>query len=214
VRLPPLVALTVLSLAASGCGYRSLVQQDEGVRAAWSELAGELQRRTDLVPNLMSAVQELTAHEAPAVRAVNEAQARALSMQHTPGLSGDAAALARLEAAEADLSRALEALLVIAGRYREIESDPAFREFSSELATTQERLARALAEYVDRVQRYNGAVQSFPSSLTARLLDLSVRPNLPSAAAAPVIPPVAPGSPAPSAPYAAARPAAAAPSGI
>jgi len=197
----------------SGCGYHSLLQQDEQVRAAWSEVTNELQHRTDLVSSLVGALPSLAAHEQQrALHAVTEAEAKAVSAQLTPELSNDPAALARLETAEAELSRALSGLVAIAERYREVDADPAFHELRAELTATQGRVARALGEYVDCVRRYNTTVQSFPSSLTARLMQLSARPNLTTESAPPILPPMPPAVAAAgqALPATAARPAAAA----
>jgi LemA protein len=197
------------ALMCSGCGYHSLLQQDEQVRAAWSDVASELQHRTDLVSSLLGALPSLAAHEQRMLHAVTEAQAKAVAAQLTPELSNDPAALARLEAAEADLSRALSGLVAIAERYREIDADPAFRELRAELTSTQARVARALVEYVDCVKRYNSTVQSFPSSLTARLMQLSARPNLSAESAPPVQLPAPPAvAAAGQSPAAATRPTA------
>ena len=98
---PILVSLVALAgLALSGCGYNSLQTQDEAVKASWSEVVNQYQRRADLIPNLVNTVKGYAAQEERVLVGVTEARARATSIQLTPDMLDDPAALKKFQAAQ------------------------------------------------------------------------------------------------------------------
>ena len=168
-------AVAVMSLA--GCGYNDLQRQDEGIKAAWSEVVNQYQRRADLVPNLVSTVKGYAAQEADVLEAVTNARANVGSIKATPELVNDPAAFAKFQAAQGQLTSALSRLLVVAENYPNLKSDALFRDLQSQLEGTENRITVARKRYIDTVQTYNSTVRSFPTNLTAMLFKMEVKPN-------------------------------------
>jgi len=168
-------AVAVMSLA--GCGYNDLQRQDEGVKAAWSEVVNQYQRRADLVPNLVNTVKGYAAQEADVLIAVTNARANVSAIKATPELVNDPAAFAKFQAAQGQLTSALSRLLVVAENYPNLKSDALFRDLQSQLEGTENRITVARKRYIDSVQTYNSTVRSFPTNLTAMLFKMDVKPN-------------------------------------
>lgn len=168
-------AIAVLSLG--GCGYNDLQRQDEGVKAAWSEVVNQYQRRADLVPNLVNTVKGYAAQEADVLTAVTNARARVGSIQATPELVNDPAAFAKFQAAQGELTSALSRLLVVAENYPNLKSDALFRDLQSQLEGTENRITVARKRFIDSVQQYNTTVRSFPTNLTAMIFKMDVKPT-------------------------------------
>ncbi|MFO1397314.1 MAG: LemA family protein [Burkholderiales bacterium] len=170
-----LAAVAVATL--SGCGYNDLQRQDEGIKAAWSEVVNQYQRRADLVPNLVNTVKGYAAQEADVLTAVTNARANVGAIKATPELVNDPAAFAKFQAAQAQLTSALSRLLVVAENYPNLKSDALFRDLQSQLEGTENRITVARKRYIDAVQQYNTTVRSFPTNLTAMLFKMDVKPN-------------------------------------
>ena len=168
-------AIAVLSLG--GCGYNDLQRQDEGVKAAWSEVVNQYQRRADLVPNLVNTVKGYAAQEADVLTAVTNARARVGSIQVTPELVNDPAAFAKFQAAQGELTSALSRLLVVAENYPNLKSDALFRDLQAQLEGTENRITVARKRFIDSVQQYNTTVRSFPTNLTAMIFKMDVKPT-------------------------------------
>jgi LemA protein len=176
------LALALLTCAAplllAGCGYNRIQGADEQVKAAWSEVSNQYQRRADLVPNLVATVKGAANFEKETLEAVVAARARATSIQATPELVNDPEAFARFEAAQGELSSALSRLLVTVERYPELRATQAFRDLQAQLEGTENRIAVARKRYIEAVAEYNQLVRYFPTNLTARfLLGAEVRPT-------------------------------------
>jgi len=170
-----IAALAAMSLA--GCGYNDLQRQDEGIKAGWSEVVNQYQRRADLVPNLVNTVKGYAAQEADVLKAVTEARANVSAIKATPELVNDPAAFAKFQAAQGQLTSALSRLLVVAEAYPNLKSDALFRDLQSQLEGTENRITVARKRYIDSVQTYNSTVRSFPTNLTAMLFKMEVKPN-------------------------------------
>jgi len=171
----PLAA--VAALALTGCGYNRLMQQDEQVKAAWSEVVNQYQRRADLVPNLVNTVKGFAAQEQKVLIGVTEARAKVGSIQLTPELLNDPQAFARFQAAQGELTQALKSLMVVSERYPDLKSDQNFRDLQAQLEGTENRIAVARNRYIDAVREYNVTVRSFPTNLTAKWFELAPKPN-------------------------------------
>ena len=169
--------LAAASLALSGCGYNNMTRQDEQVKAAWSEVVNQYQRRADLVPNLVNTVKGFAAQEQKVLIGVTEARAKVGSIQATPELINDPQAFAKFQAAQGELTQALSRLMVVVERYPELKSDQNFRDLQAQLEGTENRITVARNRYIDAVREYNVTVRSFPTNLTAKLFDFSVKPN-------------------------------------
>ena len=164
-------------LSVSGCGYNTLQQQDESVKAAWSEVVNQYQRRADLIPNLVNTVKGYAAQEQKVLIGVTEARARAGSIQLTPELLNDPKAFAQFQAAQGQLTQALKSLFAVAEAYPDLKSDANFRDLQAQLEGTENRITVARNRYIDAVRSFNTTVRSFPTNLTAKMFDFQVRPN-------------------------------------
>ena len=172
------VLVLTLALALSGCGYNTLQTTDEQVKAAWSEVLSQYQRRADLIPNLVATVQGIANQEREVLTRVTEARARAGSIQATPELVNNPEAFAKFQAAQGELSSALSRLLVVVENYPQIKSDANFRDLQAQIESTENRIAVARNRYIKAVQDYNVTVRSFPSNLTAMAFGFKPKPNL------------------------------------
>jgi LemA protein len=168
------VALVTL---LGGCGYNTLQSQDESVKAAWSEVINQYQRRADLVPNLVNSVKGYAAHEQEVLTRVTEARAKVSSIQITPELLNDEAAFAKFQAAQGELSSALSRLIAVAENYPQLKADQLFADLMSQLEGTENRIAVARGRYVKAVQEYNTTVRQFPVNLTAMIFGMKIKAN-------------------------------------
>jgi LemA protein len=169
--------LTAAVLSLSGCGYNTLQQQDENVKAAWAEVVNQYQRRADLIPNLVNTVKGYAAQEQKVLIGVTEARARANSIQVTPDVLNNPGQFQKYQAAQGELTQALSRLMVVVERYPDLKSDQNFRDLQSQLEGTENRITVARNRYIQAVQSYNVTVRSFPVNLTAKLFDFKVKPN-------------------------------------
>jgi LemA protein len=170
-----LIGVAVLLL--SGCGYNKLQSQDEGVKSAWSEVLNQYQRRADLIPNLVATVKGFAAQEQAVLLGVTEARAKTGSIQLTPELLNDEAALRKFQQVQGELTQALKSLFAVTENYPELKSDQNFRDLQAQLEGTENRITVARNRYIEAVQQYNVTVRSFPTNLTAMLFKHGVKPN-------------------------------------
>lgn len=166
-----------LTMLLSGCGYNTLQSTDEQIKASWSEVLNQYQRRADLVPNLVNTVKGFAAQEKDVLIQVTNARARVGSIQATPELINDEQAFAKFQAAQGELSSALSRLLVVSENYPQLKSDTSFRDLQAQLEGTENRITVARNRYIKAVQEYNITVRSFPSNLTAMAFGFKVKPN-------------------------------------
>jgi LemA protein len=171
--LMALLAVTLLS----GCGYNTLQSGDEQVKAAWSEVLNQYQRRADLIPNLVNTVKGFAEQEKEILIRVTEARAKVGAIQATPELLNDPQAFSKFQAAQGEMGSALSRLLVVAENYPQLKSDANFRDLQAQLEGTENRIAVARNRYIKSVQEYNVTVRSFPSNMTAVLFGHKTRPN-------------------------------------
>jgi LemA protein len=158
MRARSLVFVALAVLALSGCGYNSLQQQDETVKASWSEVVNQYQRRADLIPNLVNTVKGFAVQEQQVLIGVTEARAKANSIQITPEVLNDPAAFAKFQAVQGELTQALKSL-------------------QAQLEGTENRITVARNRYIDSVRGFNTTVRSFPTNLTAKMFDFQLKPN-------------------------------------
>lgn len=169
--------LLLLSLSLSGCGYNTLQSTDEQIKASWSEVLNQYQRRADLVPNLVNVVKGYAAHEKDVLTQVTEARARVGSIQATPDLINDEQAFAKFQQVQAQMSSALSRLLLVSENYPQLKADGVFRDLQAQLEGTENRITVARNRYIKAVQEYNVTVRSFPSNLTAMMFGFKTKPN-------------------------------------
>jgi LemA protein len=176
-RFLSLVTIVLLAASLSGCGYNALQRADESINAAWSEVVNQYQRRADLIPNLVETVKAFAAQEKNVLLGVTEARSKVGSIQVTPEMVNDPAALAQFDAAQGELSSALSRLLVVVENYPQLKSDTNFRDLQAQLEGTENRIAVARQRYIKSVQDYNVIVRSFPSNLTAMVFGFDTKPQ-------------------------------------
>jgi len=164
-------ALVVVAvLALSSCGYNRMQQLEEAVNRAWGDLEAQLQRRSDLIPNLVATVRGYASHERETLEAVVNARARATSVQLTPELLSNPQAMAQFQEAQGSLTSALSRLLVVVEAYPELKANQNFRDLQVQLEGTENRISVARQRYNEAVERFNFSIRRFPNSITNSLL--------------------------------------------
>lgn len=175
IRSAALAVLAVLSL--SGCGYNTLQQQDEAIKAGWAEVVNQYQRRADLVPNLVETVKGYAQQEQDVLLGVTQARAKVGQVNVTADDVNDAGKLQQFAQAQGELSSALSRLLVVTENYPQLKSDTLFRDLQAQLEGTENRITVARQRYIQAVQSYNVTVRSFPTNLTAMMFGHDVKPT-------------------------------------
>ncbi|MCX7513489.1 LemA family protein [Frateuria hangzhouensis] len=172
-----LFVLSLLAVLLTGCGYNAIQRQDEAVKASWSEVLNQYQRRADLVPNLVNTVKGYAQHEERVLTEVTKARARVGSVQVTPDMIDDAAKLKQFQQAQGELSSALSRLMVVSERYPDLKANGLFQNLQAQLEGTENRITVARNRYVKSVQEYNSMIRTFPNNLTAKMFGYTVKPN-------------------------------------
>jgi LemA protein len=167
----------VMALALGGCGYNDLQRQDEGIKASWSEVVNQYQRRADLVPNLVNTVKGYAQQEQQVLTEVTNARANVGSIKATPELINDPVAFQKFIQAQNQLQGALSRLLAVSENYPQLKSDALFRDLQSQLEGTENRIAVARNRYIKTVQEFNTTVRQFPTNITAMIFKMNVKPN-------------------------------------
>jgi LemA protein len=171
------ILLALMTLTLSGCGYNKFQSGEEQVKASWSEVVNQYQRRADLVPNLVSTVKGEAKFEQDTLAKVIEARSRATSIQATPELVNDPVALQKFQAAQGELTGALSRLMVVSENYPDLRANQGFRDLAAQLEGTENRITVARNRYIQAVQDYNVTVRSFPSNLTAMTFGYKEKAN-------------------------------------
>src|SRR4029078_2551553 len=176
-RLAKLLLAFAAVLSLAGCGYNTLQQQDEQIKAAWSEVLNQYQRRADLVPNLVNTVKGFAQQEQKVLIEVTQARAKVGTIQATPELVNAPAAFQRFTQAQGELTGALQRLMVVAEAYPQLKSDANFRDLQAQLEGTENRIAVARQRDIKAVQNYNTEVVQFPTNLTAMIFGFKEKPQ-------------------------------------
>jgi len=166
-----------MAMALGGCGYNDLQRQDEGIKASWSEVVNQYQRRADLVPNLVNTVKGYAQQEQTVLTEVTNARANVGSIKATPELINDPEAFQKFIQAQNQLQGALSRLLAVSENYPQLKSDALFRDLQSQLEGTENRIAVARNRYIKTVQEFNTTVRQFPTNITAMIFKMNVKPN-------------------------------------
>jgi LemA protein len=179
-RLPMPASLSIVVfvlLGLSACGVNKLPTLDEQVKAAWSEVLNQYQRRSDLIPNLVETVKGYAKQERTTLTAVTEARARATQMTIPADILSNPTAFHEFEQNQAALGGALGRLLVVSEKYPDLKSNENFLALQSQLEGTENRIAIARRDYISAVQTYNTELRTIPGRWVASLLypDLKVR---------------------------------------
>lgn len=177
MRVVRILALLALLLGLNGCGYNSMQSGDEAVKAAWSEVLNQYQRRADLVPNLVATVKGYAEHEQSTLEAVTNARASVGKVNVTADDLTDEAKVKQFQAAQGELSSALSRLMVVSENYPNLKADGLFQNLQAQLEGTENRITVARNRYITEVQSYNVLVRSFPQNLTAMMFGYKPKAN-------------------------------------
>jgi LemA protein len=170
-----LAASVVLGL--SGCGYNDFQRLDEQVKASWSEVLNQYQRRADLIPNIVNTVKGEAGFEQETLTKVVEARARATSIQVTPETLNNPEAFNKFQQAQGELSSALSRLIAVSENYPNLKANQGFQDLRVQLEGTENRITVARNRYIKAVADYNVLARQFPTNLTAMLFSYSVKPS-------------------------------------
>ena len=162
-----ILILLVLWVVVAGISFNNkAVQQEEGVRQAWSQVENQYQRRADLIPNLVNTVKGYAAHESETLGAVTDARARAASISLSAG-ELTPAKLAEFQEAQAGVRSALGRLIAVAESYPDLKANQNFLELQAQLEGTENRIAVARTRFNDATRQYNVTIRRFPANLIA-----------------------------------------------
>jgi len=170
-----LFALVMLTLG--GCGYNTFQTTEEQVKASWSEVLNQYQRRADLVPNLVSTVKGEASFEQATLTKVIEARSKATSIQATPELINNPETFQKFQQAQSQLTGALSRLMAVSENYPTLKANQGFLDLQAQLEGTENRITVARNRYIKSVQDYNVVVRSFPSNVTAMVFGYKEKPN-------------------------------------
>lgn len=191
-RLFRIAALSVVTALLAGCGINAIPTYDEQVKAAWSEVLNQYQRRSDLVPNLVETVKGYAAQEQTVFTEVTEARARVGQMQLPPDVLTNPEAFKAFQQQQQALGGALGRLLAVAEAYPELKSNENFLALQSQLEGTENRIAVARGDYIEAVKKYNTELRTIPGRWWASMMypDAKVRETFTVDEAAKAVPKV------------------------
>ena len=169
--------------------YNGLVTIDENVKNKWSQVENQYQRRSDLIPNLVNVVKGYASHERETLEGVINARSKATSTTINAN-DMDEAALQRFQQSQDALSSALSRLMVVVEKYPDLKANEQFRDLSSQLEGTENRIATARRDFNDAAQDYNTKRNKFPTVIVAGLAGFRERPYFTAQAGSEVAPTV------------------------
>jgi LemA protein len=166
LRFVQAVLMAVIAITLSGCSYNKFTTQEEGIKAQWAQVQNQLQRRNDLIPNLVETVKGYAAHEAGVFTAIADARSKLLGAKSPEET---------IQAANQQTS-ALGRLLAVVESYPQLKADQQFLRLQDELAGTENRLATERMRYNELVRDYNAQRNRFPSNITAKMFKFKEYP--------------------------------------
>jgi LemA protein len=172
--------MAVVAASLSGCSYNTFVGQEEAIKSQWAQVENQLQRRNDLIPNLVETVKGYAAHESGVFQAVADSRAK---------LAGAKTPEDKIAAAN-DQSSALARLLMVVENYPQLKANEQFNRLTDELAGTENRISVERKRYNDKVQEYNTQRRRFPSNVTATVFRFKEYPYFQAPAEAKQVPKV------------------------
>tara|TARA_R110000850_G_scaffold146103_1_gene268337 strand:- start:590 stop:1222 length:633 start_codon:yes stop_codon:yes gene_type:complete len=163
----------------SGCGINNIPTYDEQAKATWAQVENQYQRRADLVPNLVATVKGYAAHEKDTLMAVTEARAKVGSIQLGKDVLNNPQLLQKFQAAQGELSSALQRLMVVVERYPDLKANQNFLALQSQLEGTENRISVARRDFIQSVGKYNTEIRTFPGRIWHSILysDMPIREN-------------------------------------
>jgi LemA protein len=172
-----LAAVFVVAVGLSACGINAVPTQDEQVKAAWSEVLNQYQRRSDLIPNLVNTVKGYAKQEQTVLKEVTEARAHATQMTLPADILSNPQAFHQFEQNQAAISGALGRLLAVSEAYPDLKSNQNFLVLQAQLEGTENRIAVARKDYIDAVQTYNTTLRTIPTRWVAAIFYPDAKPR-------------------------------------
>ena len=166
----------ILSISLSACGYNTIPTLQEQAKARWSDVQNQYQRRSDLIPNLVSTVQGYAAQEKNVLTAVVEARAKATQIKLDASDLTDPDKLKAFQDAQNQLTGVLGRLLAVTENYPDLKSNANFLALQSQLEGTENRISVARRDYIDAVRAFNTALRTFPTVIWAKTAFSSEKP--------------------------------------
>jgi LemA protein len=171
-----LLAVVLMALGLSGCGYNTIPALEEQAKAKWADVQNQYQRRADLIPNLVATVQGYAKQEKDVLTSVVEARAKATSVRVDASQLTDPEKVKQFQDAQNQLSGALGRLLAVSEAYPDLKSNANFLALQSQLEGTENRIAVARRDYLDAVREYNLSLRTFPTMIWAKTVFAGNKP--------------------------------------
>src|SRR6266508_2931547 len=175
-RVRAVVAVALLGLAVSACGYNTIPTLEEQAKAKWADVQNNYQRRADLIPNLVATVEGYAKQEKDVLTSVVEARAKATQVRVDASQLTDPEKMKQFQDAQNQLSGALGRLIAISENYPDLKSNQNFLALQSQLEGTENRIAVARRDYIEAVRVYNTELKTFPGVIWASTLYKSNKP--------------------------------------
>jgi LemA protein len=171
-----ILAIVLLGLGLSGCGYNTIPTLEEQAKAKWADVQNQYQRRADLIPNLVATVQGYAKQEKDVLTSVIEARAKATSVRIDASQLTDPDKVKQFQDAQNQLSGALGRLLAVSEAYPDLKSNANFLALQSQLEGTENRISVARRDYIEAVREYNLALRTFPTMIWAKTVFAGNKP--------------------------------------
>jgi LemA protein len=165
-----ILAIVLLGLGLSGCGYNTIPTLQEQAKARWADVQNQYQRRADLIPNLVATVQGYAKQEKDVLTSVVEARAKATSVHVDASQLTDPEKVKQFQDAQNQLSGALGRLLAVTEAYPDLKSNQNFLALQSQLEGTENRIAVSRRDYIEAVREYNLSLRTFPTVIWAKTI--------------------------------------------
>ena len=175
-----MVVLAAVALPLTGCSYNKFITQEQAIKAQWAQVENQLQRRNDLIPNLVETTKGFAQHEEAVYKDIADARSRLLAAKSPE----------ETIAAANQQTSALGRLLAVVENYPQLKSNEQFNRLMDELAGTENRISVERMRYNERVQEYNTGRRQFPSNLTAKVFGFKEHPFFEAPAEAKQVPKV------------------------
>ena len=169
-RLKIFFLIVIIVGLLAGCGYNTMQKNEEAVFKAWGDLESQLQRRLDLIPNLVEVVKGYASHEKETLQSVVEARAKATSVQLSPEMLGNPEAVAKFQQAQGALSSTLSRLMVVVEKYPDLKANQNFLDLQHQLEGSENRISVARQRYNKAVEVFNFSIRKFPNSITNNIM--------------------------------------------
>ncbi|WP_394832152.1 LemA family protein [Pendulispora rubella] len=174
-----LALFSTLAFFGTGCQkYDELIEKDQVAEQKWADIEAQLQRRADLVPNLVATVKASAAHETETLQKVSEARASATSIKLTTDDLSDPAKVAAFEKAQSELKGSLSRLLMVSEKYPDLKANAAFHDLQVQLEGTENRVLRAREEYNKAVREYNSELGKVGGQVVNKVTGKAFKPRV------------------------------------